>query len=113
MASNGHPQASFPEHGPICVGDFVQHSNTRQWGEVLEVVPQRDGTSELHILVGQLPHRRHPNRRRVPPAGAHVSRPNPITGFYYCPTHEHEQTVPCPECPPEEVRPTTGGVPPC
>lgn len=39
----------FPEHGPIVVGDFVQHSNTKQWGEVLEVVPQRDGTSELLI----------------------------------------------------------------
>lgn len=28
-----------------------------------------------------------------------MSRPNAITGFYYCGTHGHEQTVPCPECP--------------
>lgn len=31
-------------------GDRVQHRGTKQWGEVLEVVPQRDGTSELRIL---------------------------------------------------------------
>ena len=31
------------------VGDRVRHRGTKQWGTVLEVVPQRDGTSELHV----------------------------------------------------------------
>lgn len=30
-------------------GDRVRHANTRQWGTVLEVIPQRDGTAELKI----------------------------------------------------------------
>jgi hypothetical protein len=33
----------------IRVGDQVQHSGTRQWGEVLEICPQPDGTQELRV----------------------------------------------------------------
>ena len=31
-------------------GDRVRHFNTRQYGIVLEVIPQRDGSAELRIL---------------------------------------------------------------
>lgn len=34
----------------IAVGDRVRHYGTKQWGTVLEVMPQRDGTAELKIL---------------------------------------------------------------
>ena len=30
-------------------GDLVEHRGTKQWGRVLRVVPQRDGTAELQI----------------------------------------------------------------
>lgn len=33
----------------VKVGDLVQHRNGGQWGRVLRVVPQRDGTAELQI----------------------------------------------------------------
>jgi hypothetical protein len=33
----------------VQVGDLVQHRNGGQWGRVLQVVPQRDGTAELEI----------------------------------------------------------------
>lgn len=33
----------------VKVGDRVRHGNTGQWGEVLEVVLQRDDTAELRV----------------------------------------------------------------
>lgn len=33
----------------VKVGDRVQHSNTGQWGKVLEVLQQHDGTAELRV----------------------------------------------------------------
>jgi hypothetical protein len=33
----------------VKAGDLVQHRNGGQWGRVLRVVPQRDGTAELEI----------------------------------------------------------------
>ncbi|HSX23340.1 MAG TPA: hypothetical protein VLE97_11255 [Gaiellaceae bacterium] len=33
----------------VKAGDLVQHRNGGQWGRVLRVVPQRDGTAELQI----------------------------------------------------------------
>ena len=33
----------------IRVGDRVRHYGTKQWGEVKEIVPQRDGTAELKV----------------------------------------------------------------
>lgn len=33
----------------VKVGDRVRHFNTRQWGDVLEVRPQSDGTAELRV----------------------------------------------------------------
>jgi hypothetical protein len=30
-------------------GDLVQHRNGKQWGRVLKVVPQHDGSAELQI----------------------------------------------------------------
>ena len=34
----------------VKVGDLVQHRNGGQWGRVLRVVPQRDGTAKLQIV---------------------------------------------------------------
>lgn len=33
----------------VKVGDRVKHGGTKQWGKVLQVVPQSDGTAELEI----------------------------------------------------------------
>jgi hypothetical protein len=33
----------------IQVGDHIQHRGTKQWGRVLQVVAQRDKTSEIQI----------------------------------------------------------------
>jgi hypothetical protein len=33
----------------VKVGDLVQHCNGGQWGKVLRVIPQGDGTAELEI----------------------------------------------------------------
>jgi hypothetical protein len=33
----------------VNTGDLVQHRNGGQWGRVLRVVPQSDGTAELQI----------------------------------------------------------------
>lgn len=33
----------------VKVGDRVRHCGTRQWGRVLEVRPQADGTAELRV----------------------------------------------------------------
>lgn len=33
----------------VKAGDLVQHRNGGQWGRVLRVVPQHDGTAELQI----------------------------------------------------------------
>lgn len=33
----------------IKVGDRVRHFNVKQWGKVLEVHPQHDGTAELVV----------------------------------------------------------------
>jgi hypothetical protein len=33
----------------VKAGDRVRHFNTRQWGHVLRVVPQHDGTAELEV----------------------------------------------------------------
>lgn len=41
----------------VMVGDVVRHYGTKRWGKVLEVVPQRDGTSELRIRPERLPAR--------------------------------------------------------
>lgn len=34
----------------VKIGDRVQHCNGGQWGKVLEVRPQSDGTAELRVL---------------------------------------------------------------
>lgn len=31
----------------VRVGDLIQHCNTGQWGRVIRVIPQHDGTAEL------------------------------------------------------------------
>lgn len=31
------------------VGGRVRHVGTRQWGKILEIVPQRDGTAEIKV----------------------------------------------------------------
>lgn len=33
----------------VKVGDLVQHRNGGQWGKVLRVIPQHDGSAELQI----------------------------------------------------------------
>lgn len=57
------------------VGDRVRHYSTQQWGTVLEIIPQRDNTSELRV-------------RRDPPR-----YPGDFTGegwwaTYHCDEHE-------------------------
>jgi hypothetical protein len=39
----------------VKAGDRVRHFNTGQWGKVLQVVPQHDGTAELEVEREQTP----------------------------------------------------------
>jgi hypothetical protein len=50
VSTSRFPASRFPGYPSIELGDRIQHRGSKQWGKVLEIIPQHDGSSEIKIL---------------------------------------------------------------
>lgn len=50
VSTSRFPASRFPSYPSIELGDRIQHRGSKQWGKVLEIIPQHDGSSEIKVL---------------------------------------------------------------